>query len=89
MSILYSSFKLLCPLKGKAPDELLHQVSDLLSDLESNSRIFDVDSDRIEGSCGNGLGLVKDEVYTGNLVTQKVCQLDIAEASKKQQYSSQ
>lgn len=60
--------------KGKAPDELLVEVSDLLSNLESGSRIFDVDSDRIQRSCGNGLGLVKDEVYTGNLITQKVQQ---------------
>jgi hypothetical protein len=73
MMILFT-FLICLICKGKAPDELLLEVSDLLSDLESGSRIFDVDSDRIQRSCGNGLGLVKDEVYTGNLITQKVRQ---------------
>ena len=57
---------------GKVPNELLREIQDLETGLSTNSRIFESDYQQIEESCGNGLGLVKDEMYTGNIVTQKV-----------------
>ena len=59
-------------LLGKVSSELLLELSQLQSSLETGGRVLDEVPDEAEGSCGNGLGLVKDEVYRGNVDTQKV-----------------
>ena len=56
---------------GQVPAELLLELDDLQSILESNFRI----SSAQESSCGNGFALVKDEIYKGNIDTQKVVYL--------------
>jgi hypothetical protein len=52
---------------GTLPAKLLYELDNLKSSLDSNFR-----TSSSQETCGNGLGLVKDEVYKGNIDTQKV-----------------
>jgi hypothetical protein len=57
---------------GTVSKEVLDELSALQASLDDSLQVQDENFGSGERSCGNGLGLVKDEVYRGSIDTQKV-----------------